>query len=217
MLGQCFNEGGDYVEPVDISEDYMSNYLDRTFSGIRLDTKNHITSNLYPPADESNGAALASHGHADFSSMAPFYSTSSARLQRLISDAVYIQHNNALSQAFREQAFNYLFSASGGRHGADLSYAFYADNELANPILPLVKSRHLAYALQKYITNFVIFGDPNADGEGGLPTMPRRGPDGLVLEMSDDEFKTTHDPSAKKQCVWWQQTPLRRDLVAATE
>jgi cholinesterase len=217
MLGQCFNEGGDYVEPVDISEEYMSNYLDRTFSGIGLDTKNHIMSDLYPPAAELNEKALASHGHADFSSMAPFYSTPTARLQRLISDAVYIQHNNALSQAFQGQTFNYLWSAGGGRHGADLAYTFYAEDEPPNPILPPVKLPHLAYALQSYITNFVLFGDPHACNEDELPAMERRGLDGLVLEISDDGFKQTSDPSAKEQCLWWQQSLLRETLVSATE
>ncbi|KPI36038.1 Lipase 1 [Cyphellophora attinorum] len=217
MLGQCFNEGGDYVEPVDISEDYMSKYLDRTFSSISLDTKNHIMSDLYPPADGSNEQALALRGHLGFSSMAPFYSTPTARLQRLISDAVYIQHNNALSQAFREQNFNYLWSASEGRHGADLAYTFYAEDEPPIPVLPPVKSQYLAHALQKYITNFVISGDPNGENDDGLPTMERRGQNGLVLEIRDDGFKQTSDPSDKEQCAWWQQNPLWETPVPATE
>lgn len=209
MLGQCYNEGGDAVEPapVEISCSYISAYLDRTFPGLTPSDKDHVTGVLYPPPI-STAAASNNGGPPTFSLEPPYYTTASARLQRLISDAIYIQHNNALSTAFDNKTYNYLMSLSPGTHGTDMPYIFYnvgKDDDPPLPGMPKVKSKEMAHILQRHLTNFVVYGDPNGDGDGELPKMRARGDEGVVLNFGEDGIEERRDPSAKQHCVWWQQ------------
>ncbi|KAI1610995.1 carboxylesterase family protein-like protein [Exophiala viscosa] len=209
MLGQCYNEGGDYVEPVDISPSYFSEYLDRTFPSMKPSVKDYVTSNLYPSIstilpDFQRSSGLWPH----FSHETPYYTTPTARLQRLIGDAIYIQHNNALSTAFQNKTYNYMMSLAPGTHGTDISYTFYnegKEEKSAVPGLPNVKNRELAHIFQKYLTNFVLYGDPNGNKDAGLPKMNQRGDDFVVLNFGENGIEEIRDPSAKEQCLWWQK------------
>ena len=210
MLGQCYNEGGDYVEPLpEYPPSYLSEYLDRTFHGIRPALRNHVTDNLYPPpsAPDSSDNNTTQDSSPEYLSRPPYYTTPKARLQRLISDSIYIQHNNAISTAFQEQTYNYLMSLGPGTHGTDLSYTFFNEGQEEQPVLPgltKVKSPELAHALQKYLTSFVVYGSPNRHGVNTLPEMRMRGDMGIVLEFDDTGLRETKDPSQKDHCAWWQ-------------
>ncbi|KAK5069913.1 hypothetical protein LTR64_007905 [Lithohypha guttulata] len=210
MLGQCYNEGCDYVEPVDITSSYLSMYLDRTFHGINQSTKDYITDTLYPAVATSDLEKPIGTGvnSIHYSSKPPYYTTPRARLQRLISDAIYIQHNNAISTALNNNTYNYLMSLEPGKHGTDVPYTFYNEGKEEIPAVPgmaKVKSKELAHALQKYLTNFVIYGDPNGTGESDLPKMRVRGGECVMLNFAETGIEETRDPSAKEQCVWWQK------------
>ncbi|KIW20224.1 hypothetical protein PV08_00799 [Exophiala spinifera] len=213
MLGQCYNEGHDYVEPVPISPSYFSAYLDRTFPALTPPVKDFITDSLYPLTareesarpDQKNSEVTP---QPPFSHEPPYYSTPSACLQRLITDAIYIQHNNALSEAFQNQTYNYLMSLAPGTHGTDVSYIFYNEGKEETPLpgLPRVKNPKLAHHLQRYLTNFALYGNPNGHIEGGdLPIMRIRGDEHVVLNFADDGIQEIRDPSAKEHCCWWQK------------
>lgn len=217
MLGQCYNEGHNYAEPVDMDDEYILRFLDRTFPTSSAEIKRHIIKDLYPAAvlgslDNAQDVSPTPH----YSRETPYYDTSTARVQRLISDAIYIQHNNALSHAFNNETYNYLMSISPGVHGTDLPYTFYEEGPDGEPVegpLPLpikVKSKQLAKTFQTYVTNFVISGNPNVAIDGNvrsdsLPEMKLGGKKRVILEFSNEGIREVGDPSHKEQCVWWQQ------------
>lgn len=198
MIGQCYNEGGDAVERTTIDAAYFERYLDSFMPIAKKDIREHITKNLYPPPSPSIlGAELSfGIGYPTYSINSPYYSTWSSLLDRFISDAVYICLTNYLAKAFRSQTYAYVFSVPPGTHGIDVPYTFYNGPD------PRVFNDSLAKTFQKYLTNFVIHGNPN---KPGLPYMPLYGEENLVTNINITSIEPMKDPASKEECSWWQK------------
>ena len=60
----------------------------------------------------------------------------------------------------------------------------------------------LARIKQRYLTNFVVEGDPN---EVDLPVMPVYGTGNVVTDINVTSIGMIRDPAAKEECYWWQK------------
>ena len=198
MIGQNYNEGGNYVEQTTIDAAYFDDYLDIFMPVAKPDVRNHVTKTLYPPPDATlQGKDLAfGEGYPTYSNYPPYYSTWTSLINRFISDATYICLTNYLARAFQNQTYSYMISIPPGTHGIDIPYTFYNGPD------PRVSNDTLAQLFQKYLTNFAISGNPNRED---LPSMPIYGRQNLVTDINITMIKPLRDPAAKEQCYWLQR------------
>ena len=205
MIGQCYNEAGDIVERTTIDTNYFANLLHDFMPAATSEVRNIITKRLYPPPQEattSQQIIAPGEKYPTYSIHFPYYTTWPSLIARFLSDGAYICLTNYLARAFQNQTYNYLISIPPGTHGVDTPYVFYTEPN------PLVLNETLARMYQTYLTNFVIYGDPN--GKGGsvgcwLPEMIRYEPKNMVTNLNLTSIGYLKDPAAKEECYWWQK------------
>jgi carboxylesterase type B len=91
-------------------------------------------------------------------------------------DRIFTCNTFWLDKAFNNQTYSYLFSVYPGLHGQDVPYTYYN-----GPNPTAVPNPDIAIALQEYITNFAMTGDPNGPG---VPHFPMYGDDATVQNLN---------------------------------
>ncbi|KAI9867824.1 MAG: hypothetical protein M1813_007646 [Trichoglossum hirsutum] len=191
MVGHNFNEGLAFTEPTVTDDAKLAAYLKLQFPSAQPSVLQFIQNTLYPPVfDGSFG-----------------YTNPTGRLDVAISEFSFTCNANYFDRALNNKTFAYMFSVPPALHGLDVPYTFYSDNGRSTDG---VVNATLAFALQKYITDFVKTGDPNGPG---LPHFPLYGSESTVLNLNITETATLNattisearDPVSNERCEWWQK------------
>jgi carboxylesterase type B len=80
-------------------------------------------------------------------------------------------------------------------HALDQGYYFYVD-EIQTPGGQININIHLARQFQRYLKNFILYGNPNGNGKHGYnqpPPWPNYN-DSQVVNITSDTFVPTVDP-----------------------
>ncbi|EXJ69648.1 uncharacterized protein A1O5_06719 [Cladophialophora psammophila CBS 110553] len=180
MAGHNLNEGLGFMDPFAQSETVFEADLRIYFPTITDATVNYISHTLYPPVFDGSAG----------------YTTPTGRSELMITEAFFTCSTNFLARAYNNNVFNYIFSVPPSLHGDDISYTYY------NGPNPLVKNDTLAVIMQRYFTNFVMTGNPNA---AGLPPFPTYGATTTVQNLNLTKIGPMKDNAANERCMWWQK------------
>ena len=140
------------------------------------------------------------------------------RTMNILSDIGFVCNVNYLRKAFYGQTYNYKFRIPPAIHSGDLAYVFYHGPDLDEvddgiydgPLGPVIVE--IALVLQKYVVNFIKYGDPNGRGHGrghgrGLPPFPRADENTTMLTIDTDGMGVAKDDTDNERCEWLQSVP----------
>lgn len=149
----------------------------------------YITSSLYPPVFDGT--------------QAQGYTNNLDRASALIAEMIFTCNTYYLDKAYANGTYAYLFSVPPALHGFDVRYTFYNANVTGTSVLSGVPNPAIALALQEYITNFAMRGDPNQ--KQGLPHFDLYGENATVQNLNVTGISQLRDPAANARCDWWQK------------
>ncbi|KAJ9667826.1 hypothetical protein H2201_002012 [Coniosporium apollinis] len=182
MTGHNSNEGLSFT-PTNLTSDSEYNvFLRDFFPSADADVLSYVASTLYPPVSNTS-----------------LYSTNRARAGLTLGDVIIDCNNVALSRAYGNQTYGYLFAVAPGYHSQDYSYTYY---NAGSPLAAGINST-VAYALQDYIASFVAHGKPLTTIPGA-PDMDFYGADASLMRLDTSGITETTDPAANERCQWWQ-------------
>jgi carboxylesterase type B len=187
MLGHNSAEGLFFSSPFINNDTAFVNNVRQTFPAATAATINYITETLYPPV--FNG----SYG----------YTTELQRTSLMISELSLICNTRYLDLAYWNKTYSYFFTVPPGLHGDDTVYTFFnGDTTTLDEGLPV--NATVASALQHYITEFAMTGNPNGAWE---PFFPIYGANSStqVLSNTAAEGKQVTDTAANARCSFWQK------------
>ncbi|KAI1770985.1 alpha/beta-hydrolase [Hypoxylon cercidicola] len=140
--------------------------------------------------------------HADPRRTYP-WATPYERAARLASDVGFACTTRYLARARGNQTYNYVFAYPPGWHAGDLPYLFF-NGDTSSPDNGLPVDAALAYELQDYVVSFARIGDPNGNFTTDVP-FPVYGPEGKILELSENGFEEGTDYLKGDRCDWIQK------------
>lgn len=187
MTSHNQDEGSRFVPNDQVTTDAAyEQFIMDTFPGLarskdQLDTVSRV---LYPPIfDGSQG-----------------YVSQAQRANLTIADAVFVCSARVLGNAsFEAPPFAYEYTVPPAIHGEDLAYTFYDFGA------PAGLNTTVATTLQQYITNFALYGNPNARG---LPQFSSDRDGSLVQNIGVTGIGPLKDEGGIAQlnarCQFWQ-------------
>jgi carboxylesterase type B len=181
MTAHNILEGLPFQDPFAQNETVWENDLRVYFPTISDDVVQYISKVLYPPprADGSTG-----------------YTTYTERTNLMMTECIFTCNAYGLNRAYGNKTYSYFFTVPPSLHGQDVAYTYY------NGPSASVLNDTLAKIMQRYETNFVMTGNPNAPG---LPNFPMYGAGSTVLNLNISTIGPTKDPAANARCQWWQK------------
>ncbi|KAK4502685.1 hypothetical protein PRZ48_006111 [Zasmidium cellare] len=102
-----------------------------------------------------------------------------------------------LQKAFNNEEYAYRFSVPPAIHTSDIGYTLY--NGHNDPTG--TRNGTVAEDLQRYITQFVMTGDPN---RSGLLPMPLSGPGADLLQFNVTGYDYVTELEIKERCEYWE-------------
>ena len=180
MAGHNLDEGLESMDPFAQNETVFEADLRVYFPTITDETVEYISHTLYPPVFDGSAG----------------YTTPTGRSDLFVSEDFFTCNTNYLARASNNSSFNYIFSVPPSLHGDDILYTYYNGPNHG------VKNNTLAVIMQRYFTNFVMTGNPNAQG---LPTFPTYGTNATVLNLNLTKIAPMADNVANDRCLWWQK------------
>ena len=129
------------------------------------------------------------------------YTSDFTRSALTIGEAIFACNIHYLGRAFGNRTHNYLFSVPPALHATDVGYTFYNGPIATTATTMATKIATAAVTLQKFITNFVLSGNP-----GLLPSglaFPEYGAEAAVAQIALDGVTITKEPAANPRCEWW--------------
>jgi len=187
MVGHNSAEGLFFASPFITNETSFVNYVSQSIPAATTATVNYITQTLYPPIFDG------SYG----------YTNQLERISLLASEFSFTCNTRYLDLAYWNQTYSYFFTVPPGLHGDDVAYTFFnGDTTTSDAGLPVDAT--VANALQRYITEFAMTGQPN---EPGVPFFPIYGANSStqVLNNSATEGTQVTDTAANARCSFWQK------------
>ena len=182
LIGHNADEGLFFTSPfVPDEETFKQNVVIVSFPDADTDnTTGYIMNTLYPPVFDGTYGYMNMIGRADY----------------IVSESLFACNANYLARAFDENAFSYQFSVPPALHGNDIYYTFYEgpNSNVLNDTLALI--------MQKYITNFVINGDPNGPE---VPYFSNYSAGGQIQNLNTSLINLIPDGLANGRCYWWQK------------
>ncbi|KAH8648744.1 Alpha/Beta hydrolase protein [Tricladium varicosporioides] len=103
-----------------------------------------------------------------------------------------------LASAFSNRTWAYRFSIPPAYHGQDVSYTYW-NSSISDPTI----NPKIALAMQAYITEFAVSGDPNT--RTGFPAFPVYGDNANMLDLNVTGIKVMKDDTDNFRCDWWQK------------
>ena len=196
MIGHNANEARLFIPPTSDSQADFDAFVQSQFPTATPDEISYINNTLYP---------------ADFDGTNEPYTSQYGRLSLLDADVYNLCWAVLLAATYTPRAHNYIFSVPPAYHAQDLAYTFYNGDSNQHDV-----NLTVAHVLQKYITNFVMRGDPQGPG---LPSFPKwttsekdvvqGGPTALagahVVNLTTNGFPIVQEPAVER-CGWWYET-----------
>lgn len=181
IVGHNANETGYFVNPTEVSEADFVAGIQSELPDSQPSIQNYITETLYP---YTFNTSLYSN---------PW------QLRDLSSAEVSFTCNTGfLASAFSNRTWAYRFSIPPAIHGQDVAYTYW------NSSLPSPKiDSEISLAMQAYITEFAVSGDPN--NRKGFASFPVYGEGANMLDLNVTGIKVMKDDTANMRCEWWQK------------
>ena len=157
----------------------FNNWVSVTFPYATPAQRKYIIQTLYPPIYDGS-----------YTYINPYERNELATKEYLISCNTY-----SVARAYNYQTHNIIFGFPPAVHSQDLAYTYYPTGAIAQ-FFP-----NLAVTLQKYITGFVLTGDPNSDP--GIPNLPIVTQAGHAINFTVDGIKQVTSDAFNKRCEFW--------------
>ena len=157
----------------------FNNWVSVTFPYATTQQRKYIINTLYPPVYDG------SHTYIN-----PYERNELATKEYLISCNTY-----SIARAYNYQTHNYIFGFPPAIHSQDLAYTYYPTGAIPD------FHTDLAITLQKYITGFVLTGNPNSDP--GIPNLPVVTENGHAINFTDSGIKQVTSDAFNKRCEFW--------------
>jgi carboxylesterase type B len=183
MVSHMIDEGPAFTPPNVRTDDELQAYIRTNYPSVSESTATYIVKTLYP---------------AKYDGSMP-YRNPVERTILMVTESAFSCNTNFLNKAFGNQTYAYEFQVPPGFHGYDLPSTFYNNqgtNLTAGVIAPL------AEALQGYLTNFAMTGNPNGPG---LPFFPMQGKNASMNALNATYIRPERDDTANARCAWWQK------------
>lgn len=199
MAGHNTFEGPLFTPPYIQDDASLATYIKANYPAVRDNVLNYILQTLYP---------------AVYNGTYPWTSPITRTIQ-LVTEQIFTCNTNYLARAYQNKTYNYEFAVLPAVHGIDLSSTFYQGQgtNLSQAIYAPV-----ANAMQTYITNFVMTGNPNTpslnSASGSLPNFPMQGNNATEMKFNYTiaagpsivpAIGTARDPTVNERCAFWQK------------
>ncbi|PQE13378.1 putative cholinesterase protein [Rutstroemia sp. NJR-2017a BVV2] len=186
MVGHNSDEGLFFTSPFFATEADIVADISATLPTASNATIQYITQTLYPPI--YNGSYP--------------YTTLFERANLITAELSFTCNTRFFNTAYDNQTHAYYFAVPPGLHGEDIAYTFFnGDTTTSDDGLPV--NATVATALQRYITNFAMTGNPNGAEVAYFPEYQSNSTT-LVLGITGLGGVIT-DTTANERCDWWQQ------------
>ena len=119
------------------------------------------------------------------------YTTPLERLELATKEFLISCNTFSIARAYEYKVFNYIFSIPPAIHAQDLAYTYYPTG-VTPGFYPAV-----AIALQGYLAQFVLTGNPN---RRGLPNFPEFAEQANVLNLTTDGVRSGLSDAANARC-----------------
>ncbi len=182
MVSHMLSEGPLFTPPDVRTDDELKAFLSLNTPSFPAELLDYVVKTLYPAVYDGSQP----------------YASAIERTILVITETSFICNNNFLNKAYGNQTYAYQFAVPPGFHGFDIQYTFYngqPTNISTNLIAPVGK------ALQTYLTNFIMTGNPNGRG---MPPFPMQGKNASMNSISTTINRVTDDTS-NQRCAWWQK------------
>ncbi|KAJ9651969.1 hypothetical protein H2198_008795, partial [Neophaeococcomyces mojaviensis] len=198
MAGHNTNEGPGFTPPYVRTDDDLRAYIRSNYPGAVPAVVDTILK-LYP---------------AVYDGTYPWKSPVD-RTITIVTEQIFTCNTNYLARAYQNKTYNYQFGILPAVHGIDIYSTFYQGQgtNLSQSIYAPV-----ANALQTYITNFAMTGNPNSPGllsaSGPVPYFPMQGNNASEMLLNYTITSPTSvapaigvvkDPTANERCAFWQK------------
>lgn len=131
------------------------------------------------------------------------YTTEVARFAKIIADCQFNNNRYAVSAALPDRAYNLV---DAGLHGTGANLVF---NDL--PSSETGYSEEIVNQMRRFVMNFVVTGNPNEAGGGGVSPgveWPLYGAAGTGLNIDGQTMKVVDTTEMDAVLKWWAQGPL---------
>ncbi|KAF7191691.1 Carboxylesterase patB [Pseudocercospora fuligena] len=175
MVGHNADEGLLFTSPFNQNDSTYSTQLQSLLPSLPSfpQSAQYLENVLYPESDYPNQIARAS---------------------ATIAEAVFTCNTLFLDKAYKNKTYSYQFAVPPALHGNDVAYTYYNG---AN-----ITSHQTAIALQEYITNFAMTGNPNGPGVASFPVYGRNA---SMNVLNVTGITQEVDGTANPRCEWWQK------------
>lgn len=180
LVSHTANEGVVFMPTYATTDALFTEYLTETFPNATEYQIRHIVDDLYP--------------------LSVYDGLWYERNTAFVGDYGLNCYTNALAHAYRGQTHNYEWDIFPALHGDDFLHAFFNGENPTGRV-----NATYAGVLQKYISNFVMAGNPNGDG---LPVWPAEGSNFTVMAMTANGPNKQRDTTEGEKCAWLRQNEL---------
>ena len=153
----------------------FDNWVYVNFPSASSELTSYIINDLYPPR---------------YDGTLP-YTSPLERLELATKEYLFSCNTYSIARAYNYTTHNYIFSVPPAIHAQDLAYTYYPSGATPD-FYPA-----LAEALQGYIAQFVLTGDPN---KLGFQNFPEYTPLAKVLDVTRDGLRETTSDAANDRC-----------------
>ena len=158
----------------------FNNWVYTNFPSASSNIKSYIINDLYPPKYDGSLPYTSPQQRSDL-----------ATTEYLISC-----NTISIANAYNKQTYNYVFSIPPAIHAQDLAYTYYPTGTTPG-FYP-----EIAIALQGYLTQFVLKGNPNGNR---LPNWPTFSQQANAIDFTTSGVELTTSDAANGRCTFWNQ------------
>jgi len=182
MVSHMLSEGPLFTPPNVQTDDQLEAYILYNNPGFPAELINYVVKTLYP---------------ARYDGSQP-YKSPIERTILFVTESSFVCNNYALNKAYGNQTYAYQFAVPPGFHGFDVQYTFYngQPTNLTNDMVAPVGK-----ALQTYLTNFIMTGNPNGRG---MPPFPMQGKNASMNSIGTT-IQRVKDDTSNPRCAWFAQ------------
>ena len=122
------------------------------------------------------------------------YKTPQQRSDLAVKEYLISCNTVSIAEAYENRTHNYIFDIPPAIHAQDLAYT-YNPNDPTPGFFPKI-----AVTLQRYLTHFVLTGNPN---KKGLPSWPLYGKKAAAITLTTGGVEQSTSDAANARCAFW--------------